>query len=291
MTNLPSPRAETLPSTDMSPWLFTQQVFNKCWTASYQWWQGSEISFFSFTNISPWKDLTGLPYLSSCLIGWSPLLVFQTGAAKQEGQVLWPQCQSFLGYTNDLVSPDPDSGRPHHGDRQSLVRITPPPNLSLGPDLPSLSPGSLFVRVGPLRVLSKLNVCVCGQYLAQEKYAKTVVVGTIPFLFTINFYWSMVCFILLPFPRLPFHRWGNWGSGHTMCFWVPETWVVCLNTSGSKVPVFVPFWDPPNRYPAFRKPACSDFPGWHILFSRSAKSFLDSEESESLNVRNLTYTG
>ena len=91
-------------------WLFTQQVFNKCCPASYQWWQGSEISFFSFTNISPWKDLTGLPYLSSCLIGWSPLLVFQTGAAKQEAQVVWPRCQSFLGYTYDLVSPDPDWG-------------------------------------------------------------------------------------------------------------------------------------------------------------------------------------
>ena len=111
-------------------------------------------------------------------------------------------------------------------------------------------------------------MCVCGQYLAQDKDAKTVVVVTIPFLFNINFYWSIVCFILSPFPRLPFHRWGNWGSGNTMCFRVPETWVVCLNTSGSKVPVFVPFWDPPNHYPAFRKPAYSNFPGWHILFSR-----------------------
>ena len=26
-------------------------------------------------------------------------------------------------------------------------------------------------------------MCVCGQYLAQDKYAKTVVVVTIPFLF------------------------------------------------------------------------------------------------------------
>ena len=94
---------------------------------------------------------------------------------------------SLSGYTNDLASPDPNSGRPHHDDRQALVRITPHPNLSPGPDLPSLSPGSLFIRVGPLRVLSKLNVCVCvcvcGQHLAQDKYAKTVVVVTIPFLF------------------------------------------------------------------------------------------------------------
>lgn len=124
MTNLPSPRAETLPpgslpSMDMSPWLFTQKAFNKCCPTSYQWWRGSEISFFSFINISPWKDLKRLPYLSSCLIGWSPLLVFQTGAAKQEGQVLWPRCQASWATAMTLFHLTPtreglimDTGRP-----------------------------------------------------------------------------------------------------------------------------------------------------------------------------------
>ena len=124
MANLPSPRAETLPPgplfpRDMSPWLFTQQASNKCCPASYKWWWGSEISFLSFTNISPWKDLTGLPYLSSCLIGWSPLLVFQTGAAGQEGQVLWPRCQASRATPMTLLHLTPT--------REGLITMTDRP--------------------------------------------------------------------------------------------------------------------------------------------------------------------
>lgn len=62
------------------------------------------------------------------------------------GALAW--VPSFSACTADLVLLNPDSGRPRNGDtghRQTPVGITPHPHLSLVPDLPSLSPGSLFI--------------------------------------------------------------------------------------------------------------------------------------------------